>query len=589
MAYKVDRYNGTFLVSVEDGTIDTTTDIRLLGKNYAGYGEVQNENFVHLLENFANTTAPPRPLTGQIWYDSNNKKIKFYDGTRFRTTGGSEVGPVAPTGLGAGDFWLDTSTDQLYVNNGTSFVLVGPQITEDLGATALEVVIVKDIFNINHQIIKFKVSGDTMVIASRTEFTLNSAVNPIAGFDVIKKGFTLINTPVDGITTTDHYWWGTASNSLRLGGYLAEEYVRKSNAQFPNGAKFFDIGFTVGDSDDLRVFIENGDQPIISNQLGSSGSQNITVRIVTTEEDKDYVFNQNAFYPGTDNLLNCGLNGARWANVYAVTFRGNLIGNLTGNIVSTTGFNVLTPGTTSGTAVYTGTVTGNVTGNLTGNVTGNVTGNLTGTANNALQLTNKSPDTAATANTVAVRDASGNLTANQFIGTAAKADRLKIDNSATDTDPSYRSAKTTSSASTIVARDASSNIYCNILHGTATSARYADLAEKYVPDQNYEVGTVVVIGGDKEITACSEGQRAVGAISLNPAFRMNMELFGGVYVALKGRVPVKVLGKVKKGDNLIAAENGSAKAVDYHSVNTFAVALADSDDEGTKLVEALVL
>ena len=144
MAYQVDRYNGTFLVSVEDGTIDTTTDVGLLGKNYAGYGEVQNENFVHLLENFANTAPPPKALSGQIWYDATNKKIKFFDGSRFRTSGGSEVGPTPPSGLSAGDFWLDSTTDQLYVWNGTSFVLVGPELIEDLGATAVEVVVVKD-------------------------------------------------------------------------------------------------------------------------------------------------------------------------------------------------------------------------------------------------------------------------------------------------------------------------------------------------------------------------------------------------------------------------------------------------------------
>ena len=66
MAYEVNKFNNVFLTSVADGTIDTTTDLRLVGKNYAGYGEVQNENFVHLLENFANTTAPPKAITGQI-------------------------------------------------------------------------------------------------------------------------------------------------------------------------------------------------------------------------------------------------------------------------------------------------------------------------------------------------------------------------------------------------------------------------------------------------------------------------------------------------------------------------------------------
>jgi hypothetical protein len=81
MPYSIDRFNGTTLTVIEDGTIDTTTDIKLIGKNYAGYGEVQNENFLHLLESFSGTTAPPRPISGQIWFDSGTKKLKFYDST----------------------------------------------------------------------------------------------------------------------------------------------------------------------------------------------------------------------------------------------------------------------------------------------------------------------------------------------------------------------------------------------------------------------------------------------------------------------------------------------------------------------------
>lgn len=206
MAYKVDRFNGTFFVSVEDGTIDSTTDLRFLGKNYAGYGEVQNENFLHLLENFSNTTAPPKAITGQIWYDSGTKKIKFFDGSKFRTAGGSEYGPSAPSGLSIGDFWLDTTTDQIYVWNGTSFILVGPDIAPDLGASAVQVVVVKDINNVNHTIIKINVSDSTMCIVSKTEFVLNSLINPITGFSRIKKGLTLINTPENGVTTDDHYY-----------------------------------------------------------------------------------------------------------------------------------------------------------------------------------------------------------------------------------------------------------------------------------------------------------------------------------------------------------------------------------------------
>jgi len=105
MAYQVDKFNGAFFVSVEDGTIDTTSDLRFVGKNYAGYGEVQNENFLHLLENFSNTTAPPKVITGQIWFDSANKKLKFYDGSRFKLAGGAEVSTTAPSGLSIGDVW----------------------------------------------------------------------------------------------------------------------------------------------------------------------------------------------------------------------------------------------------------------------------------------------------------------------------------------------------------------------------------------------------------------------------------------------------------------------------------------------------
>jgi len=95
MPYNINRYNTASIGSVADGTLDTTTDLKLIGKNYAGYGEVQNENFLWLLENFARGTAPDRPIRGQIWFDSAQKKLKFFDDDRpagkWRTTGGAEV------------------------------------------------------------------------------------------------------------------------------------------------------------------------------------------------------------------------------------------------------------------------------------------------------------------------------------------------------------------------------------------------------------------------------------------------------------------------------------------------------------------
>ena len=127
--------------------------------------------------------------------------------------------------------------------------------------------------------------------------------------------------------------------------------------------------------------------------------------------------------------------------------------------------------------------------------------------------------------------------------------------------------------------------------GTATAARYADLAEKYLTDKEYEPGTVVAVcnHGDHEVEASSEGQRAIGVVSTNPAFMMNKDLEGGTYIALKGRVPVKVIGSVKKGDDLIATNDGMAMMSVPHASGVFAVALESSDDAGVKIIEALVL
>lgn len=124
------------------------------------------------------------------------------------------------------------------------------------------------------------------------------------------------------------------------------------------------------------------------------------------------------------------------------------------------------------------------------------------------------------------------------------------------------------------------------IYGTATSAQYADLAEKYLTDQDYPVGTVVCVGGDKEVTAANFGDLAIGVVSENPAFRMNEDLEGGTFIALKGRVPVRISGTVRKGQRLVASKDGVATAGVPHSSNVFGVALEDGTD-GT--VEAVIL
>ena len=131
--------------------------------------------------------------------------------------------------------------------------------------------------------------------------------------------------------------------------------------------------------------------------------------------------------------------------------------------------------------------------------------------------------------------------------------------------------------------------YFNTVFATATTALYADLAEKYLADNTYEIGTVVAVGGDVEVTACNIGDRAIGAVSENPAYRMNDGLENGTFIALKGRVPVKVSGAVRKGQRLVAHSNGCAVAASAQTNDVFAVALETSDDVGIKLIESIIL
>jgi len=596
MAYQVDRFNGTFLTSVDDGTIDTTTDLRLVGKNYAGYGEIQNENFLHLLENFSNSTSPPKPISGQIWYDSGNKKLKFYDGNKFKVASGAEIGSAAPAGLGVGEFWYDTSANQLYIWNGEEFVLVGPESSLELGASAAVSAVIKDILGNNHVVLKLISAGETIGLVSKDEFKIGNET-PVTGFYTVKKGITLIETDNDpeleetGISSGNHYFWGTSSNTLKLGGLAASEYLKRGSVAFNEDVSFSDSGFVVGDQSDLAVFIkENGSDPV----LETRNDRPLTIRIKSpTSVNRDVaLFTLSSVEPGETNTYDLGSVNKKWKDAYANTFYGNLVGDVEGVISGEYKGNIFANDDSlaydADNKIFYGAII-TTPANEESIIYGNLIGDLTGTASNSQFLNNLTTSEAATPLTIPVRDVSGNLIATRFIGTIDKSDRLKIDNSATDTDLDYRSAKTTATPDTIAARDELGNLNAIVFSGTATSARYADLAEKYLSDQDYPAGTVVMVGGEKEVTAAQSNKKAIGVVSKNPAFMMNKDLEGGIYIALKGRVPVLVKGKVSKGDGLVVYDQGIAISEATHSNLVFAISLESSDNDETKIIEAVIL
>lgn len=315
MGYIINRYNGAILTTVEDGTVNLTTELKFVGKNFAGYGEAQNENFLHLMENFANPTPPGKPISGMIWYDSTVNKIKFYDGTRFRTTGSAEVSPGQPVGNVEGDLWWNSTTNQLYIRSSAGeWVLVGPQTTA-LGTTQFISREVLGIDNLSYSIIEAVLSDGTIestpLIIAESNFTIAPEQINDAAFTVldIKKGITLADTDTDGISTNS-ILWGTASNALRLGGFLPSDFIKTDELDFGGAITVKQIIRI--DGENFEGIIQNiADQTLVFKVNDGT----LTPRTVLT-------INLTGLIPGINNVFDIGTTDLQWKDIHALNFKG---------------------------------------------------------------------------------------------------------------------------------------------------------------------------------------------------------------------------------------------------------------------------
>jgi hypothetical protein len=189
MAYIVNRFNGTELTVVDDGVLDTTTSLGLVGRNYVGYGETQNENYVFLLENFAGNQPPARALSGQLWYDVSNKTIRVYNGTTWNAVGNAQVQELPPE-PSQGGLWLKTATNQLFVSDGAVWRLVGPEAIEGFDVTKLTSTVLRDQIGLTARpVITVSIDGEIIAIYSNTEFTI-AGEDAVLGFSTLQKGLT---------------------------------------------------------------------------------------------------------------------------------------------------------------------------------------------------------------------------------------------------------------------------------------------------------------------------------------------------------------------------------------------------------------
>lgn len=202
-------------LTVSDQSLNQETSLVFPGKNYAGYGPVIAENFLHLLENFAKNSAPSNPVQGQLWYDNSAgvNLLKVFDGTGWTPAGTvkkSDSEPSVSSSLN-GDLWVDTANQQLYVYSGSNWLLIGPQFSSGL-RTGPDIETIIDTSNVSHNVVTVYSENSRIAIVSKAAFTPKTS---IAGFSTIGQGFNLSTIDANS-TTAPTKFWGTTSQADAL-------------------------------------------------------------------------------------------------------------------------------------------------------------------------------------------------------------------------------------------------------------------------------------------------------------------------------------------------------------------------------------
>jgi hypothetical protein len=539
MAYKINNTFGTLLVTLADGTIDVaTTDLTLIGKGYAGFGEKLNENLIKLLENFNNTTAPTNKVQGQMWYDKTNNQINVYTGSKWKPVGSTTNSATAPANAVLGDMWFDTSNTQLYVYTGSAWTLIGPTTVAGSGVTQVISESPEDNTGVKRSILKL-VANDTVVgVVSNLAFTPSSTET--LGAALISGGFSTIAQGIQlSSTVSSAKFRGTATDSDALGGVVAANYLRSNTADTTTGQITIqtDDGLRIGAGNDITMTLTSDD-----------------FTIAQTTQDKDIIFTVNDGGTTKEALRITGSTG-RIEDLRV----GNLTVDGTQTIINTTTLSV---------------------------------------EDNIIELNRNISTAASMPNYTGLKVNRGELSSATEQNLYWVWDETFADDGTTIYGNSggawtaFKSSQTDTEleAPTLV------DIRANVVHATSTSAQYADLAERYEADCELSVGDVVILGGHAEITKCNKelDDSVFGVVSESPAFLMNAQAGNNdthPMIALKGRVLVKLKGTGKAGDRIVSAGNGEARVAgldECTAFNTLGRLIKDKYNEETALTECVI-
>lgn len=668
MPYILTRSDGSTLATIQDASLDKSTDLVFVGRNYAGYGQVVNENLVKILENFANTSPPKSPIKGELWYDTANKKLKIFNGSVYQSLALVNATSITkPTDQTTGDLFWDQQDQKLYIFNGTQHVLIGPPFSQNTpntnwGAGTMLGAPPNNSSQVGpYTTLKANVNANVTSIVSADEFVVNIGDGLYNLYSNIKPG---VNVPTAGLDAMGFTWpalstlpsgtrgfWGLGAVSLGMAQYLGlsngvprwqynpeSEYVKQSDignlykvhlthtdSELSIGSPFVSRLHVTGRNANpsgygVAAFSNiNPSNPRLELNVTLTGSTSLTNILAIDGASTLSVL------PGADNQVVLGNSSYRWSNVTSVAVTSAYLNagadqTAPGTI---TGQWTLGPGSTIN--IGQGSVSASSAQNSTNanhlqnyNNTAYLHTSTDGSLNSIPQLDNSGyltaggitavnagsvvtgawtlagggtfqasalmgvdgvnfygADTVGSYNSIAQRTSDGSLKASSFIGTTVQV--------------GYINAGSTNGAVGHISGQWQ-------LQGTSTlQATYSDIAERYEADQPYEPGTVVIVGGSKEITTTNIiGNVAVaGIVSTDPAFKMNSDAGDDLthpYIALKGRVPCKVVGKIAKGDLLVTSSYpGYAQAYTYeHNPNAVIGRALESHDDGFGVIEVKV-
>ena len=592
MAYTINLTDGTVFATITDGTINTSSSMILVGKNYAGYGEFLDENFIHLLESNANTTAPAAPLTGQLWWDKTNTLLKVYTGTAFKNIGSATASATAPTGVVTGDLWYDTGNQQLKVWTGTAFIVVGPGFSTAQGQSGAIPETILNSVGATRYITSLYVNNVRVgIVYEGASFTPEVSLQ--TAFPTIFPGITLSASVAGAVFA------GSATNAQLLDSLDSLQFMRSdtntattgilrvqnNTGLFVGAANVFNVNTTATDAN-IKSDINGGNLIIQANVSGT------TFNVATALGASGTFAISNAATVGTTLTVTGNSSGGNVNTAGQVSAIGNV-----------TGGNLVTLGLAN---VASASVGGNVqAGNLRTTGLVSSTGNITSAANisGSFLLGNGSQLTGLSLGVSVTKIENG--TSEGFINAPNGNIAFTVTGIANVVTFTTGTAFFLGNVSTIgiektgtnaIGNIGSSSNYFNRVFATATTALYADVAERFAADGLLEPGTVVELGGVNEITRSTEdlSENVFGVISTRPAYTMN----GGAgeddthpAVAMTGRVPVKCVGLVRKGDRLVSAGRGVARAAGPGEATAFNVigrSLENKHSEELGTIEAIV-